>query len=188
MISSAVANSSATGWIESPYDMPKVPGLLVPEQFYWLKTGPAPLAGMPLPIGPFPWKALSMLGFTKVVCLCSETRLYDPSPLRQVVRVELEDPEEGPPSSPLNEGRRYVELADRICGWVAEGDGVVVHCAAGRTRTGTLLGTVMVKQGFTARHVASLLNRIHRARGRGGWPKHRWSTDLLRSVERGVQA
>ena len=38
-----------------PRDMPAIPGLAVPYDFYWVLQHPTPLAGMPYPSSRTPW-------------------------------------------------------------------------------------------------------------------------------------
>ena len=47
--------------------------------------------------------------------------------------------------------------------------GVVIHCWAGRGRTGTVLGCVLRSLGFESDVVLDYLSTVQRARGASGW-------------------
>lgn len=185
MASNAVMSRMASTWLSDPSTMPAIPGLRVPDEFYWIKTGTAPLAGMPLPGSRTPWARLSKLGFSKVVCLSNTRPIYDPAPLQLAAAVEMDDLcDGGEPLNPRSEALRYQSLADRVRKWLARSEGVIVHCAGGRGRTGTLIGAILVMEGFPAAHVTKLLDKIHQERGKPGWPESRWQKRLLVEMER----
>ncbi|MCB1233632.1 MAG: tyrosine-protein phosphatase, partial [Verrucomicrobiae bacterium] len=59
------------------------------------------------------------------------------------------------------------------------GEGVIVHCAGGRGRTGTVLGVVLRRFGFSAREVVDYLDEIHLAREKAGWPEASWQREVV---------
>jgi protein-tyrosine phosphatase len=62
------------------------------------------------------------------------------------------------------------------------GDGVVVHCAGGTGRTGTVIGCVLRLLGVAAVQVISYLDHLHQARGRSGWPEAEWQSQVVRRL------
>ena len=156
-------------------------GIDVPRSFYWLLQQPAPLAGMAFPNPNAPWKALHDLGFRHVVCLAARAPGYDPSPLRRVYAAELQDLYGGlTPRDPAREERLSGEAAGIVTARVLAGEGVVVHCAGGTGRTGTVLGCVLKSLGFATNEVVGRLRTLSEARGkRPGWPESPWQRQLV---------
>ena len=74
-----------------PRDMPALPGLAVPYDFYWVLQHPVPLAGMPYPSARTPWHDLAAAGFRHIICLEGHGPAYDPSPLTVSRRMSLQD-------------------------------------------------------------------------------------------------
>ena len=170
-----------------PFDFrsPSVPGLEVPRQFYWVKSSQPPLAGMQLPFPGTPWEELFRSGFRWIVCLCSDRPCYDPSPLRFLVAVELCDLFETElPEDPEKEEDSIRIISDAVVGRLERGEGVIVHCAGGRGRTGTVLGSALVKLGEPPEKVVRYLDELHRARGKAGWPESPWQSEVVHGVLR----
>lgn len=166
------------------FENPIVDGLDVPGQLYWAKVGTPPLAGMQLPAMDTPWLALHNVGFRWIVCLCSEHPRYDPDPIERLVSVELADLAEREfPEDPELEERAIRIIAEAVLKKLDLGEGVVVHCAGGRGRTGTVLGVALVRLGSAAEVVVNYLDRIHQARGKPGWPESPWQSDLVLRTE-----
>lgn len=163
---------------------PEIPGLRLPNQLYWvISGGAAPLAGMRLPSQKTPWKRLHDLGFRKVVCLCSERPAYRPAPLEWLVCTELSDLAEREfPSDPEHDEMAINVIAKAIVAELKKGVGVVVHCAGGRGRTGSVLGAALVRLGFPAEEAITYLDRVHRLRGKAGWPESPWQSEVVRRV------
>jgi len=161
-----------------------LPGLAVPDQFYSVATTPAPLAGMTLPPRETPWASLHGIGFRHVACLCSDRPLYDPTPLDWLVTVELCDLVEQPlPEDPVTEERAIRLIASAIVGCLQQGEGVIVHCAGGRGRTGTVLGCVLRGLGHPADEIVAFLDGIHKRRGKPGWPEAAWQREVVERFE-----
>ena len=156
------------------------PGLEVPGSFYWVLRNPAPLAGMTLPPSGTPWERLHELGFRHVACLCSDRPLYDPAPLEWLVTLDLCDlAEKSLPEDPVAEERAIRIVSRAVLARLAAGEGVIVHCAGGRGRTGTVLGCVLRGFGYPATEVVSFLDEIHRLRGKPGWPESDWQREVV---------
>ena len=164
----------------SPFDLTP---LRLPEQFYWVRSVPPLLAGMQLPPRDTPWEHLYTIGFRHVVCLCSDRPVYDPSPLQRLVTVELCDLAEQPlPEDPQEEERAIRIISQTIVTCLHNGEGVIVHCAGGRGRTGTVLGSVLREIGHEASEIVAFLDAVHKNRGKLGWPEAEWQRELVEKI------
>ncbi len=165
-------------------EMPRVAGFDMPRDLYCVALAPAPLFGMPHPASRAreAWQALATAGARGVLCLAGENPEYDPSPLELIGAVELEDLfHGGPPRDPTAELELVRRQVDRVLDRLTAGAGVVVHCAGGTGRTGTVLGAVLVCLGNEPGSVIEYLDRLNRARGRVGWPEAPWQADVVRA-------
>jgi protein-tyrosine phosphatase len=166
--------------LRQPTHMPPIAGLAVPHDFYWVLRHPAPLAGMPYPSPRTPWQDLAAAGFRHVVCLEGGGPAYDPFPLLVSHRTRLQDLYGGGlPRHPGREETLIHEAALAVAGRLRAGDGVVVHCAGGTGRTGTVIGCVLRGFGVSAVEVITYLNSLHQARGRSGWPESEWQSQVV---------
>ncbi len=166
-----------------PADMPPIPGLLIPYAFYWVLRQPGPLAGMPYPSPRTPWAAIAEAGFAHVVCLSESPPNYDPAPLNLLHAVELEDLVFGdPPAAPEREEARIREAVAVALGKLEAGEGVIVHCYGGRGRAGTVLGCMLRALGYAGAEICDYLDRLHKARGKTGWPEAAWQAEMVEGV------
>jgi len=157
----------------------RIPGLRVPEEFYPVLESPGRLAGMVRPSVQTPWNRLAREGFRYIVCLTDDVPPYDPSPVGILHSVRLEDLYGGiSPTDPVREAERIVEAVDRVAAALRSGHGVIVHCAGGTGRTGTVIGGVLRRFGHSAVEVRGYLDRLHHHRG-AGWPESTWAGSLL---------
>jgi hypothetical protein len=153
-------------------------GVRVPGELYWVLTSPAPLAGMKYPRSDFPWAQLATAGFSHVVALHPGN--YNPAPLSMLLSEQLEDLiHRGPPSDPNGEIATIKRAVATIVRTLNLGEGVVVHCVGGRGRTGTVLGCVLRELGYEPQLITDYLDRIHKLRGRPGWPEASWQGEIL---------
>jgi hypothetical protein len=163
-----------------PADMPPIPGLLMPYAFYWVLRHPTPLAGMPYPSARTPWAAIAEAGFAHVVCLHEASPAYNPAPLSILHAVALEDLVFGdPPREPEREAARIQAAAAVALDKLAAGEGVIVHCYGGRGRSGTVLGCILRQLGYAGVDICDYFDRLHKARGKTGWPEAAWQGDLI---------
>lgn len=164
-----------------PDEAPRIASLDMPRQLYWVLCDPAPLAGMEFPNDKFPWDELYRHGFRHVVCLTSDSPHYDPAPLRSLCAISLEDLSHGgTPQDPAAEERRIRSAVDAALSRLRSGEGVVVHCQGGRGRTGTVIGCILRALGVPGDEVLEYLQRLHRARGKPGWPESDWQAEIVR--------
>ena len=162
-----------------PTNAPHIAGVDSPRQFYWVLRAPASLAGMRCPPTQFPWSSIAAVGFRHVVAL--EPGSYDPAPLSILFAEQLEDLCHGrPPRDPVREKQLIRNAVDAVVKALRSGEGVVVHCVGGRGRSGTVIGCVLRQLGCEAQAVIDYLDRLHKARGKAGWPESAWQELLVR--------
>jgi protein-tyrosine phosphatase len=166
-----------------PSAMPAVPGAHVPRDVYLVAREPAPLAGMVFPGWEgLSWPGLAALGVHGVVCLTDEVFLYDPFPLVPILAIRLQDLVGGAaPDDPGIEERRVRQAALAVLDHLRRGEGVLVHCAGGTGRTGTVIGCALRGLGYDSQRVVDYLDRLHKARGRDGWPESGWQAKVVES-------
>jgi hypothetical protein len=167
-------------YLAHPFSMPPIAGLAIPEDLYWVLDQPAPLAGMRLPRPDAPWEALYQAGFRRVVNLIGSGPAYDPRPLKMAFAKELQDLYGGlQPTDPDREARLVRLAVEASLPHLRAGEGIVVHCYGGRGRTGTVLGCVLRALGYPADEILAGLDRVHKLRGKTGWPESSWQARLV---------
>jgi len=131
-----------------PEALRSVPGLDTPQRFYQVLRAPGPLAGMSFPNGP-PWKSIASAGFESIVCLTDNTPPYDPSPLRVLRALKFKDLVRGAhPDNPQCEAAMLRDVVQAVVDELRSGRGVVVHCAGGTGRTGTVIACTLAALGM----------------------------------------
>lgn len=156
----------------------QIGGVAVPVEVYWVLELLTPLAGMKCPRQSFPWESLKKAGFSKVVSL--HPGRYEPAPLELCFSEGLEDlVHGGPPADPRAERVKIQRAVHATVSAWRSRQGVVVHCVGGRGRTGTVLGCVLRELGVQAAEVIDFLDRVHKARGKPGWPESSWQRNLV---------
>jgi hypothetical protein len=161
--------------------MPAIAGLETPRDFYQVITQPAPLAGMPYPDERTPWREFARLGFRKVICLAREHPEYDPAPLRILKALELQDLFGGrSPADPAREQALAAEAVAAGLEWLRAGQGVIVHCAGGTGRSGTVIGGMLCALGLPSEQVIAYLERLTQARRGYSWPESPWQAEQVR--------
>jgi protein-tyrosine phosphatase len=135
---------------------------------------------MAYPAWPPRWAEMSAAGFAHVVCLTADRFPYDPAPLNRLHAVRLADLYGGlEPGHPEEERRRIGAAVSACLRPLLAGEGVVVHCAGGTGRTGTVLGCILRSLGFSGGEAIHYLDRLHRARGQDGWPESGWQARVV---------
>jgi hypothetical protein len=165
-------------------NMPWIEGLDVPDVFYLVTREPAPLAGMQRPIPETPWKSLHRIGLQQVVCLTEAPPVYQSDPLTIAGHFPLQDLYNGiTPVNPGAEADRIQKAAGLIASLLIRQIGVLVHCAGGTGRTGTVIGCVLRSLGYNASDIISYLDQINRKRGsRNGWPESQWQAEMIQNI------
>lgn len=162
-------------------EMPAVAGLRVPRDLHVVLRAPVLLGGMRFPDASR-WQALHDAGFRRVVCLVTEEPPYDPSPLKLGGAIHLTDLVGGRhPPDEQRETQFVSRAVQAVMDALRAGEGVVVHCAGGCGRTGTVLGCVLVLLGHEPSAVIAYLRSIHESRGRT-WPESPWQSELVASL------
>ena len=155
--------------------------LCVPDDLYWIARAPVALAGMSYP-GRADWKLLHEHGIGHVVCLSTDRPAYDPAPC-SLTAIRLQDlVSGGDPDDPDQERALVEQAAVDVVTQLDRGIGVAVHCMGGRGRTGTVIGTALVRLGHGPDAVVAHLDRVAKARGRRGWPESPWQAAVVRSA------
>jgi hypothetical protein len=153
--------------------------LAVPAELYWVTRAPTPLAGMSYPRRQC-WEDLRAAGLDHVVCLTHAEAPYDCAPL-VVTAVRLQDLyARTEPDDPEQELAQTLVAAELVVDRMHAGEGVVVHCHAGRGRTGTVIGCALVRLGHDPETVVDWLHRVQRTRGKRGWPEQAWQEQVVR--------
>jgi hypothetical protein len=163
-----------------PSDGTSIDGIEMPKEVYWVLRSPTPLAGMKYPPYDFPWAKLMAAGFSQVVSL--DPGEYDPAPLKVGFAEHLQDlVSGGPPTDEVRERAKIKRAVSAVVAFWRDGQGVVVHCVGGRGRSGTVLGCVLRELGFGFAEAIKFLDRVHKARGKPGWPESPWQSSLVES-------
>lgn len=148
----------------------------------WFVTadGP-PLAGMAAPETRLDHDLLGQLGFDVVISLIGPPE-YDTGAF-EVDVFSLQDLHgAATPADASSEQGLILEAAQRVIERLSAGSGVVVHCAAGVGRTGTVIGAALVGLGHSATTVTAWLDTVQRLRGFDGWPESPWQLQALTAV------
>jgi protein-tyrosine phosphatase len=88
------------------------------------------------------------------------------------------------PDDPEHELAQTIVATDLVVERLQAGEGVVVHCHAGRGRTGTVIGCALVRLGHDPDTVVDWLHRVQRTRGKRGWPEQPWQAEVVLAAAR----
>ena len=165
-----------------PEALPSVPGLDTPQRFYQVLRDPAPLAGMSFPKRPC-WHAVADAGFASIVCLTDDTSPYDPRPWLIPRARKFEDLAGGRlPDDPKREAEMLRDVVRIVVDELRAGRGVVVQCAGGTGRTGTVIACALAALGMPEAEVLNYMATVNTARGQSrGWPESDWQESQVAS-------
>ena len=151
--------ASITVGLGLPYELPPgvMPASRGPNGFHWLVPGK--LAGCPMPGAMLPIEhdlvLLRNVGVTVLINL-TERPMSDtaiPAAGLRTLHMGVEDRN----APPLMWMKMLLVKIDRL---IAQGEVVAVHCLAGLGRTGTVLGSWLIRQGLTAEESLRRLRAI----------------------------
>ena len=164
----------------APEALRSVRGLDTALRFYQVLRSPAALAGMPFP-DRVPWKAVAAAGFESVVCLTDDAPPYDSSPVRVLRAVKFKDlVGRGRPDDPQREASLLRDVVQEVIDELRGGRGVVVHCAGGTGRTGTVIACTLAALGIPEAEVLKYMTTVNKARGKvRGWPESDWQKNQV---------
>jgi len=130
-----------------------------------------------------PWERVADAGFESIVCLTRDTAPYDPSPLRVLRAAKFKDLVDGSwPDNPQREADMLRDVVQAVVEELGAGRGVVVHCAGGTGRTGTVLACVLAALGVPQAEVLEYMSTVNVARGKShGWPESDWQKNQVAS-------
>ena len=119
------------------------------------------------------------MGIRQVLRLSEESQPYDPTPLKMLGLVALEDQYEA--EMPSDEAREELQViaAVRLLRAGLRNSGVAVHCVGGRGRTGTVIGGFLHTLGFSSSAIIELLDAAYKEAGRPGWPESPWQGEVV---------
>ena len=161
-------------------DMPRLPSITVPGTAYVVLKTPALLVRMRYPSAGI-WQSLHTAGVEQLICLTDAKPSYDPSPVRLAHSARLEDlVHGGEPRDAAKEEEAIRLAAARGLDQIRRGVGVVIHCAGGRGRTGSVIGCILVGLGYQPEEVIRYLDSLHKSRGKPGWPESPWQAEVVR--------
>ena len=180
------ARMASTLELLSPVSSSMISGFSSPRDAYLVLLKPAPLAGMrhPSSLTPSAWRALASTGFHYVVCLTDDVPGYDPTPVVVLHAVHLKDlVGGGSPTNPHREESHIRNIAEKVLSTLSLGKGVIVHCAGGTGRTGTVIGCVLRGLGCSSSKVFHYFEELNAVRGKkrpvSGWPESEWQRELV---------
>lgn len=156
----------------------------IPADLYFVARAPVALVGMGYPVR-IDWQLLHANGVDHVVCLTHDAPPYDCAPLT-ITAIALEDQfarNEGP-TDPEREAGLVRRAAEVVLDVARSGRGVAVHCRGGRGRVGAVIGSALVMSGHDPHVVITHFDRLHRIRGKGGWPETPWQAEVVRTTRR----
>jgi hypothetical protein len=134
------------------------------------------------------WNRISSTGFRWVICARSEDPGYDPYPLKFLAKIHLTDLSRGgQPDNHRAEFEQIEAIASQAFSKLNEG-GILVHCAGGRGRTGTIIGAILRCCGYGAAEVIDFLDSAYRDAGRPCWPESQWQSQVIERVRPTSQA
>ena len=88
----------------------------------------------------------------------------------------------GHPDEPQREAGLLLDVVEAVVNEVQAGRGVVVHCAGGTGRTGTVIACALAALGMAEDEVLAYMARVNAARETSyGWPESAWQESQVAS-------
>lgn len=164
--------------------IPEAPRVTIDRPLGWihfrlLVEGWHPIVAMRQPGLGTSWSKLSDLGILHVLRLSEESQAYDPSPVKLLGMVAMEDQyEEEKPTDAAAEEILLGNAVRLLREGLSKG-GVAIHCVGGRGRTGTLIGAFLHSLGVGHKTILDLLDQAYKDAGRPGWPESDWQGEVI---------
>ncbi len=143
---------------------------------------PARLLGVPFPHPAF-FAEEDLSGVRWVACLAAaepERRYALPGGMGWLERRKFGAPETAGPA----EWAEFARVAGAVRERLRAGEGVVVHCDQGLSRTGTVVGTVLALEGMAPARAAAALATVLEAQQPGWVEAGRFAAELTAWIER----
>lgn len=161
-----------------------MPHLVAPSEaidgpVWWALRAEMRLAGSPRPGPGFSVRDLQTESGLDAIVSLTDNNSYDCSPLNRTVIVLEDLHAASTPTDPACELSLIRVAVATVRDLLDSHHGVLVHCAGGIGRTGTVIGAVLVSYGLAPPTVAAWLDELHRLRGHPGWPESPWQADVL---------
>jgi len=161
-----------------------IPSFIIDRPFPWIHFRLTvkdwhPLVAMSQPRFGTRWQELHNLGIHNVLRLSEESQDYNPSPLRMLGLIAMEDQYENEkPTNAAHEELRLIEAVRLLRDGLRHG-GVAIHCVGGRGRTGTVVGAFLHTLGVPHATIIERLNLAYQTAGRPGWPESPWQAEVV---------
>lgn len=160
-----------------------VPPRLEPFAAGYAVTGlPARLLAVPFPQTAF-FAEEDLAGVRWIACLSSpepERRYAVPAGIGWLERCRFGGPESAGPA----EWAEFARVARAVRARLRVGEGVLVHCDQGLSRTGTVVGSVLALEGIAPARAAAAIATVAEAQQPGWVEAGRFAAELTAWIER----
>jgi len=137
-----------------------------------------PLIALPLPVHEQLWQAMYDIGIRQVLRLRGSLSESNPTPLRVLGMVAMQDLEGGDVPDDSRFEEMLVNQAARFLRVGLREGGTAVLCVGGCGRTCTVIGGFLHTLGMPAKWIVRLLDRAYKDAGRSGWPAFLWQAEV----------
>lgn len=143
---------------------------------------PARLLGVPFPHPAF-FAAEDLTGVRWIACLAAaepERRYALPGGIGWLERRKFSAPESASPA----EWADFARIGGAVRARLRAGEGVLVHCDQGLSRTGTVVGTVLALEGMAPARAAVAIASVAETQQPGWVDAGRFAAELTEWIER----